>query len=114
MEDDNSNQPKYSIHSTSLQDILLTNCTTETKKKPIEPQTSTSSSTSRRVAIPLTHEHHTEQQQGQAMRCYAQNIALQASRLPAAAAAAVGGSFGWADGHGVVETIVVVVVMVPI
>jgi hypothetical protein len=70
---------KHSIHSTSLQDILLTPCTTETKKQPIEPQSSNSSSsssrTSRRVAIPLTHEHHTEQQQGQAISCYTQNIA---------------------------------------
>jgi hypothetical protein len=61
---------KHSIHSTSLQDILLTVCTTDTKKQPIEPQVSNSSSrTSRRVAIPLTHEHHTEQQQGQAISC---------------------------------------------
>jgi hypothetical protein len=65
---------KHSIHSTSLQDILLTSCTTETKKKPIEPNASNNNRTSRRVAIPLTHEHHTEQQQGQAMSCYAQNI----------------------------------------
>jgi hypothetical protein len=67
---------KHSIHSTSPQDILLTPCTTETQKQPIEPQASNSSSrTSRRVAIPLTHEHHTEQQQGQAISCNAQNIA---------------------------------------
>jgi hypothetical protein len=55
---------KHSIHSTSLQDRLLTPCTTETQKQPIEPQATSSSRTSRRnVAIPLTHEHHMEQQQ---------------------------------------------------
>jgi hypothetical protein len=59
---------KHSIHSTSLQDILLTICTTQTRKQSIEPQASNSSSskTSRRVVIPLTHEHHMEQQ-GQAI-----------------------------------------------
>jgi hypothetical protein len=55
---------KHSIHSTSPQDILLTPCTTETQKQPIEPQATSSSRTSRRnVAIPLIHEHHMEQQQ---------------------------------------------------
>jgi hypothetical protein len=70
---------KHSIHSTSLQDILLTSCTTETKKQPIEPNASNNNRTSRRVAIPLTHEHQTEQQQGQAISCYEQNIASHIS-----------------------------------
>jgi hypothetical protein len=58
---------KHSIHSTSLQDILLTPCTTDTNKQPIEPQASNSSSskTIGRVEIPFTHDHHTDQQQQQ-------------------------------------------------
>jgi hypothetical protein len=107
---------KHNIHSTSLQDILLTYCTAETKKQPIEPQASNSSSrASRWVATPLTHEHHAHYNNKDKpwVNCrHEEHCITSQARGLLSAAAVVGGSLDCAGGHGGVGTIVVVVVVV--